>query len=749
MNSNEVDFNNQESENINGGITDAGTDCDSCDDGYNMAVFYSELEKRFKQSFHDFTYDDHARKFADMYPGRTLDTNRKVCIPVVCPCENGTGFGTNATAKGLMNTEGFCRQKAYQFPDNLYPNFPFHVLSSDVSARPVDNCHFCDEKHVLKRWSNNPIAPLFNDQQQWDAVKWMKYCEPLSCRCNNGQALFASQYDMCHIRSDAFIDDDGSPLAEYEKCGVCDNFHYRYKEPTLTKDDDGNDVGFEIRCKPNQCTCENGVSNPGSCFKHQMSHCSSCYAFHHLDCANEPREVCGVFNFATNSVYDLDWCNSGNEEYIQQYSQSEAQQCQCKPNKCVCDHGECVEDQCIEHKATHCLSCDENYHLETYRTASDGTIMKKCVPNQCRCDDNYDGNAQGKIKVVGTAAQECSTRNQNLCTKCKNGYHMEDLEGNELDDGEYGICVINKCNCQDDNGKQVGIAKSGKKCKKHGSNQCDSCFNYYHLEGKKCVSNECVCKVESDGVPRGIGECWKHGANECARCNDNGYHVPDKDKLEQSPVNCVPKKCFCNNGIAVDGECAVDGGHQCKVCDEFYHLEGNKCRPNICVCRSIDPSCGCEVTGTPRANCRVHMANECASCDDDAFHVPNEVDRNQRGETPVYCEAKKCLCQNGVAVDAGSCTKNNGNQCKSCNIYYHLEDGNCVPNVCNCSNGKRNELLMDYKCLEHNLEDCDTCDLYFHPESITTERSVYDPIDDITHPIKDLPFRVVLVYFWK
>ena len=61
-----------------------------------------------------------------------------------------------------------------------------------------------------------------------------------------------------------------------------------------------------------------------------------------------------------------------------------------------------------------------------------------------------------------------------------------------------------------------------------------------------------------------------------------------------------------------------------------------------------------------------------------------------------------CQCNNGTPVGKDSCKKENDEHCKSCDVYFHLVDGNknvrdenycktnkckCEPNTCQCSAG--------------------------------------------------------------
>ena len=713
--------------------------CNKCHDGYLLVNFYDQLELRIKDSVKDFNRTQFILDNRSRFEGKPqseidfLFERREMCITKVCACENGTGYGTN-NKEADENTEGLCRSKAYpdtpinsgidSLPEYLGGNFtyPFDVERSDsYPDKPVDNCHTCDKNYVLKQHDEQ----IFDSDEDWDAVKWMNTCVPVSCNCLFGTPLSAAEYDMCKLGGG------------YEGCGVCDHYHSRSRG-LLVFDDSGDPLGYEFFCLPNQCACSNGVE-ADFCSFNGLNNCDSCDPNYHIECVYNDETVCGIYDPDTGLNYSLDYCNQDDSkrEYIQDYFQEE--QCSCVPNECVCPNGTSVSDdesdewrECSLDGAIDCSKCDDNYHLEEI----DGTGRWQCVKNKCRCDNNYDDNADmnpKKIKEVGTPVDTCENGNDNLCKVCNKGYHMEDEDGN-VTDGE-GLCKPNKCRCEDDNGKTIGKPVTGGKCKAHDDNSCKKCHHYYHLENdgkfKICVLNECVCDNRSPGIPRGIGECWEHQANECASCFDEGYHVLDdgKDNSKESPINCVAKECYCKNGLAKkNGKCTIHDGHQCEECDPFYHLEGNKCKRNNCFCdEEIVNGLTIYMSGSPRQDCVEHNAQECRTCDDDHYHVIDEVSRRENGISPVYCEPKVCQCENGTPVDDGSCSIHRDNQCKECNRFYHLEqsfDGTfyCAPNVCQCTDGDVTDL-----CKRHNTQSCEVCDEFFHIEENASGETTCEP----------------------
>ena len=91
--------------------------------------------------------------------------------------------------------------------------------------------------------------------------------------------------------------------------------------------------------------------------------------------------------------------------------------------------------------------------------------------------------------------------------------------------------------------------------------------HYIKLFRKDCLD---------EGVP--LNDTWRSDYDICRLnrpCRQKNHHRDDNG-------DCIPNKCVCSNGLAVeDEECTQDGANQCKVCNwfgcqscsNFYHLD--------------------------------------------------------------------------------------------------------------------------------------------------------------------------------
>ncbi|CAD7941754.1 unnamed protein product [Amoebophrya sp. A25] len=366
-----------------------------------------------------------------------------------------------------------------------------------------------------------------------------------------------------------------------QKCTACNETEGYYLEPA------------SAICHLKNCTCANGIGSAGTeCPAHAQPKCDSCHAGFHSD---------------DNTT--------------------------CVKNICSCENGVPVTGaDCATHMSARCATCERGYTMQ----------MGKCVPNQCKCEDQ-NGMMVGNASV----GPSCPAMGENHCDACADGHAML----------SPGSCSLKQCQCEN------GNATSGSECPTDGMEFCSGANAGFHLSSAYpplTEANECYC---DNGSPAMGGlnmsssgpMCTTHSEHNCDTC-ETGYRL---NLTESGSYRCVELQCTCEFGLASTGtSCPEEGAEHCANCNEGYHKEGDTCALNVCECTN-----GQGATG---GNCTEHGSMMCGECAD-GFTL-------NRG-TGV-CELKKCTCEHGEGATGTSCPADGHAACATCSTGFHLGDPN-------------------------------------------------------------------------
>ena len=339
----------------------------------------------------------------------------------------------------------------------------------------------------------------------------------------------------------------------------------------------------------------------------------------------------------------------------------------CQPNICSCSNGAYAQaEPCLEHQLEFCISCLPDYRLVDF-TSSTSSDYRTCKP----CPDGYfvEGDGTCSLRICrctnGQAAYgiDCPNNGAEACAVCDVGFREVRRIGaiiQTLNDynrnGVTVFCRRNICKCSN------GAAAEGVDCLEHDGEFCAECQPDYRAvsgdDGKEIKCQPCpsgyyvdaesicqkrVCNCENGQATEGT-ECPNNNAEHCSSCSV-GYYL-DSESLDHnnlitllgmprqnSAARCLPNVCKCANGAATEGhDCKIHGEEDCEeclenflmktgstnrhakiceACEEGYHVEGNRCRINICFCND-----GVESIGSA---CHEEGTESCSTCDPGFF----------------------------------------------------------------------------------------------------------------------------------
>ena len=240
----------------------------------------------------------------------------------------------------------------------------------------------------------------------------------------------------------------------------------------------------------------------------------------------------------------------------------------CKP-VCRCENGQGTEfgDVRCGSPGTLCLACNDGFTAPKFPT------KKGCKPLVCQCKNGE--SAKGI---------ECFKYNKGITDKSK-------LVG----------CVPEKCH----SGYTDALEKL-----KPGERRPKPKFP------PSCMLKQCTCKGPpgDDGKPQWLGEaakgdkCAKDGMRLCVKCSTPGYFLPSGAK------DCKLKTCTCSDGAGAGGtDCPKDGKMKCAFCYPGYHLKGDKCEKNKCVCEDTQKKSVKGAQPTKGKKCFVDGSMNCAA----------------------------------------------------------------------------------------------------------------------------------------
>ena len=162
--------------------------------------------------------------------------------------------------------------------------------------------------------------------------------------------------------------------------------------------------------------------------------------------------------------------------------------------------------------------------------------------------------------------------------------------------------------------------------------------------------------------------------------------------LHNTTNTCSKNQCTCGNGQPVNF-CPENGKEICRNCFLGYNLDSdsNLCLENQCLCENGENAVG--------RNCTRNGLNLCQKCDD-FFHL----------NPKKKCLPNICDCPNGGKGDL-LCDKHGEITCNRCNHGFHLLNKRCHENKCTCLNGVGR---IGLKCKVNGTEACDVCNSGFH-----------------------------------
>lgn len=468
----------------------------------------------------------------------------------------------------------------------------------------TEHCTACDNENAP--WQCSECISLYH-------IDFVDYsCKPNVCNCYNG---VAGDLTTCYTH--------GGSL-----CISCDA-GYRL------------DAGI---CKTNICTCENG--NPQSpCTVNGSNECDSCYSGYFMNngecvtvctCSNgTPANPCPI------SGEDCASCDSGYS--INAYSSCEAQ--------CTCDNG-IVTSTCGV-PGNYCASCNTGYHING----------DQCTLNQCNCDN-------------GTPTSTCDVNNMESCQVCDNGFVINGLSctpdvnnqcgGLRLPvdpsipirsspSGEYGNDMDCGWHIQVDAVVVIEWQVTSFAIEASGACSYDALlvnYNAFDSAEKHCTGKQGFSL--NTWYESQLGNILKIHFSSDGSVTKSGFELSWR----------VKAVCFCDDGTALS-PCQTSG-HHCSACDIAYHLEGDQCAGNTCVCANGSP----------------HTGSACQYVND--LHT----------------------------------------SCNLCDAGYHIEGSACVVNQCTCTHGS---FTIGTSCPTHAQQGCDVCHSGFVKEGILCNPEIVYP----------------------
>ena len=456
-------------------------------------------------------------------------------------------------------------------------------------------------------------------------------CKQNLCLVNkNGEMVNKCNNGTCNIYGDCtcnfgYVDKDGERCIE-NKCPNCQN-------GKCVKRIINNKVRY-------MCDCDEGW------IKDQQGECTI------NNCLKEENGSY-VLDDLTSEKYKSK-CDRQSSECILDSNKSFVK-CECKENyaKSNPDSNECdiCEGSIQKDSEGNCsvIDCSSGYGEQKYYFDQ---VTNLCKANICALPENC------KTAAVGTdPLYPCNSNTAEQCkyNECNDGYNWNykvcydenmnivDCSSDSKDSEKFGVCLENKCNCQN------GVGASGSECPINGMTKCVSCNSGFYkkysdetkLQEEDFYCDRCVdiadvidgdtCKnCNSHGCTSGRGSCSNNGC-QCQDKYDGSFCELCKGELEGADCDlnkCMPNhsdflNCTRNNDEATcttdsnyDSECVCNCENngfcdkktgRC-ICDSLSYFEGMQCEIDQCN-ESHSEYHDC-VNGT----CEVDPTNGSASC---------------------------------------------------------------------------------------------------------------------------------------
>ena len=218
---------------------------------------------------------------------------------------------------------------------------------------------------------------------------------------------------------------------------------------------------------------------------------------------------------------------------------------------------------------------------------------------------------------------------------------------------------------------------------------------------------------------------------------------------------CNERECiarFCYDGLNSTNFFKTFEGNNC--CSEFilsfddlnekldnFEVQSSytrkTCEENVCVCNN-------GVVSRVKTTCYTHSGQNCKSCNS-GYHLEQ-----------LSCEQNRCECSNGQVYDSAEkiCLSDKSQLCKTCDKGYHLESQTvndiefieCKPDQCTCSNGVG---FQAENCKKHQAEFCESCisgyllrvnDIQINGSSLTNGKILFEN-EKLEYSIPHTPFQ--------
>ena len=408
---------------------------------------------------------------------------------------------------------------------------------------------------------------------------------------------------------------------------------------------------FVLKGKKDNCTSgffhPDDESNKSLCFPCSLTNCQKCEG-------NLKNDICTK-------------CNNGFNQELN--DKNEIINCALNNVKSTVGLVEEENNSC----GKNCLECDLTSKECT--KCKEGYFISEDSDNRLTCD-----------KCTLTNCEKCEGKeNNNICTKCINGFNPEyndkkELIKCDLNSAEATNIINNEDNifCGDD---CLECDKIGKKCSK--------CKEGYFIPDDS--TNKLVCKKCS------LMNCEKCEGNKnnniCTQCNNKFNPIYNHENVI---INCDLKstEAISKDSILCGEDCLECDkiGKQCSKCKAGYFISDDSNNKLICEKCSLT---NCE-------NCEgITNNNICTKCENNYFA---KYDTNNKIK---YCNEK---CQEGNNNKCKECEFNK-NECLNCNSGYYIPTDDDIKLECkSCS--------LDHcqNCHGTKISDiCDSCETNYEP----------------------------------
>ena len=373
--------------------------------------------------------------------------------------------------------------------------------------------------------------------------------------------------------------------------------------------------------------------------------CDECIYYYYLNKDGECKSI------------PLDYCMVGNDTVCTE----------CDTSVSFLDNGVCnkIPEHCtyFKHEEKKCKSCEDLFNPNADETKCVSITIDKCIratdANTCtKCEEGYYVNDQNKCSKITDYCNVTTFDHTNKrCTYCVEKYYL-------TTDYNCTSIPIEKCTkaknkdtctkCEEGYfvNKNNNCSKIPENCKIISNKQCGQCNDHFYVntDGTKCESiNVEKCLQGTD-------------ANTCTKCEE-GYYVDNQNKCTKITDNCnittfdhINKRCqdcFEKYYLTSEFKCAeitiercihARNANTCAQCqNKYYVVDGNKCE-SITI-----------------ANCLIASdANTCVYCDS-GYYVDKQ---NKCTGLPSHCKTFDY----------------EGKKCSKCDDKYYLkEENNCQP----------------------------------------------------------------------